>query len=157
MINVLDTGSAKNIYAVSKSRSTAIQTGFDSTRITVGKESRLLITQLAQQQLDTLLEEESKRSSDNGSVSSDVQFLLNLIEDLNEEAAYEAAYEAVLDGMQSFYDYLLNSGGSFQITQAVQTNDGSILAEYEDFFVAEDAYGNRYFIDKHVSGQFWDD
>ena len=151
-----------NSIAVTQTRSSPAGNGakalvsssdaFQPLGVSLDKEARSLVLLLAQQQLGILANKDVRALSDED--LDDAKFLSNLIRELSEEEAYEAAYEFIDERMKSFEEYLRESAEDRQIVQAVQTGGGSVLGDYEEFFVAEDPDGNRYIIEKQLLSEY---
>lgn len=158
MINNVSGGSQiGSLQTDDKRRSTPSGvSSFESERTPIGKEARVVIGTLAQQQLTVLALSAPKDEADAEDKEQDVEFLSNLIDSLHEESAYEAAYEVVLQSMESFYDYVSTYGGRMNLVRSIQINGGGFLAEYDEFYVAQDQYGNQYFLEKHSSETIWE-
>ena len=147
MINSLAINHTKNSFSASGAQAlTLTPDALQSAGKFVTKAARSLILPLAQQQLGTLASKDPKALS--AEDVEDAWFLSDLISELSEDSAEEAAYESALEGMEDFNSYLRESARDRQIVQAVETDGGVILGDYEEFFVAEDFDGNRYTIEK---------
>ena len=147
MLNSLSINHARNSLSVSGAQAFAVTSGALQPAVTfVTQEARSLILPLAQQQLGTLASKDPKSLS--AEDVDDAWFLSDLVTELSEDSAEEAAHESALERMEDFSGYLRESASDRQIVQAVETDGGVILGDYEEFFVAEDSGGNRYTIEK---------
>lgn len=156
MINSLTINHTRNSFSTSGLQALALTSdALQPVNASAGKEARSFVLQLAQQQLGTLANKDSKALSDED--VDDAWFLSDLIAELSEDSAEEAAYESAVERTEDFNDYLRESASDRQIVQSVETEGGVILGDYEEFFVAEDFDGNRYTIEKDTSEEFLDE
>lgn len=157
MINSIAVTQARDSSSGSGIKSLAISSDVFQSSVTtpsvttIDKDSRAFVLQLAQRQLGVLASKGvtglSEQDVDNA------MFLSDLIEELNEEEAYEASHQFIEDRMRGFSEYLYDSAEDLQVVQAVQTEGGAIVGDYDEFFAAEDSDGNRYIIDKTIISQ----